>query len=117
MTSDFLTADPNDGQEYETQCARCGSSIEWEPCDACGGDGFYGHDCGEDCCACLYPDDNVRCDICEGRGGWERCLSSADYCEQHPMPGRESVHRSAVEYFALPSRSDGATPADAGGRG
>lgn len=42
----------------------------WMDCWKCGGEGYSHHDCGEDCCACLYPEDNVRCDICEGKGGW-----------------------------------------------
>jgi hypothetical protein len=45
---------------------------EWVTCWQCGGEGMWDHDCGEDCCACLHPEDNVRCDICRGVGGWER---------------------------------------------
>lgn len=44
----------------------------WIGCWQCGGEGTNGHDCGEDCCACLDPEENVRCDICNGRGGWYR---------------------------------------------
>jgi hypothetical protein len=43
-------------------------------CWNCGGEGYSGHDCGEDCCCCLHPEDNVRCDICNGKGGWLICL-------------------------------------------
>jgi hypothetical protein len=39
-----------------------------EPCSNCGGSGYSHHDCGEDCCACLQPEDNVVCDWCEGKG-------------------------------------------------
>jgi len=40
-------------------------------CYACQGEGLSGdHECGEDCCACRYPEPNVRCDICEGKGYW-----------------------------------------------
>lgn len=42
----------------------------WVRCEQCGGVGFEGHDCGEDCCACLDPRPNIRCDICGGKGGW-----------------------------------------------
>ena len=42
-------------------------------CWNCGGAGYSDHDCGEDCCACLYPEDNVRCDICRGKGGYYIC--------------------------------------------
>ncbi|MDZ4344451.1 MAG: hypothetical protein U1E51_18675 [Candidatus Binatia bacterium] len=48
---------------------------EWCECWQCGGEGVAGHDCGEDCCCCLNPEDNVRCDICQGKGGWPRCYS------------------------------------------
>lgn len=40
-------------------------------CYQCGGEGVTHHDCGEDTCCCLYPEDNVRCDICHGEGGWK----------------------------------------------
>lgn len=46
---------PNCNQEaYERECG----------CD----DGVSGHDCGEDSCCCADPEDNVRCDECQGRG-------------------------------------------------
>lgn len=44
---------------------------EWQRCWSCAGDGVVGHDCGEDTCCCLNPEDNVPCDICDGKGGWE----------------------------------------------
>lgn len=50
-------------------------------CWNCGGEGVSGHDCGEDCCACLKPQDNVRCDICDGRGWWWRCYTCAPKTE------------------------------------
>jgi len=43
---------------------------EWVYCWKCDGEGFDDHDCGEDTCCCLYPEDNVPCDICMGMGGW-----------------------------------------------
>lgn len=42
----------------------------WESCEQCGGDGYWGHDCGEDCCPCLDPEENLRCNNCDGTGGW-----------------------------------------------
>jgi len=42
----------------------------WESCETCGGEGVYGHDCGEDTCCCRYPEENLRCQICDGTGGW-----------------------------------------------
>lgn len=38
-----------------------------ETCYECGGDGGY-HDCGEDCCNCLWPEINRLCDVCGGHG-------------------------------------------------
>ena len=49
--------------------------MSWLECWQCGGDGVYGHDCGEDCCVCFDPEDNERCDICDGKGGWYRCYT------------------------------------------
>ena len=40
-------------------------------CWDCGGSGFSHHDCGEDTCCCLYPEDNVACDTCDGEGHWD----------------------------------------------
>ena len=57
----------------EPSCQRCGSSMEWVTCDTCGGEGVDGHDCGDDTCCCLYPEENIVCDICDGEGGWWRC--------------------------------------------
>ncbi len=56
--------------EVEYQCGRCGSSITFQECGNCGGDGVTGHDCGEDCCCCADPEDNVTCDICHGVGAF-----------------------------------------------
>ena len=41
---------------------------EMEDCPNCGGTGYSDHDCGEDCCACLEPEDNVVCNWCGGKG-------------------------------------------------
>lgn len=37
-------------------------------CWDCGGEGVTHHDCGEDTCHCLNPEDNVTCETCGGRG-------------------------------------------------
>ncbi len=51
---------------------------DWAECWNCdteaGTYGFSHHDCGEDCCVCLKPEPNVKCDICNGKGGWHVCL-------------------------------------------
>ena len=82
----------------ECQCRRCGSSMTWEVCVHCV-DGFTGHDCGEDCCSCANPEDNVTCDICEGVGGFGICLSSPEWCQSNPRPGFEAAERSTPEWF------------------
>ena len=42
----------------------------WVVCPSCGGEGVLGHECGDDCCACADPEDNLTCDTCNGEGGW-----------------------------------------------
>lgn len=49
-------------KHYPTRTRTCG-------CD----DGYSHHDCGEDCCMCLYPVPNVVCDECEGREFYHWC--------------------------------------------
>lgn len=83
----------------EYRCGRCGSSIVFEDCPNCGGVGFTGHDCGEDSCCCLDPEENLACEICRGTGTFSTCLSSPKWCEGHPLPGREGTRRSTLESF------------------
>jgi len=86
----------------------CGSSMDNERCEHCE-DGFDGHDCGEDCCACLYPEDNVPCQYCDGTGLHRRCLSSAEWCAANPLPGREDVPRGTVEWYTIERSRKGET--------
>jgi hypothetical protein len=89
-------------EQEEYQCGRCGSSITFEACPNCGGDGYSGHDCGEDSCCCLDPyEDNVPCDICKGDGTIPHCLSSPEWCEANPLAGRETTERHTVESFSV----------------
>lgn len=94
------------GVEIDCQCARCGSSVVSEICDECE-DGFSGHDCGEDCCCCAFPEDNIPCDYCRGRGVWHRCMSSPEWCNANPVPGRENVERGQIEWFTIEGFGEG----------
>ena len=85
----------------DCQCKRCGSSVSFEECWACGGDGVDGHDCGDDTCFCLRPEENVDCTHCHGTGHFATCLSSEAWCEANPLPGREDVKRGEVEWFEV----------------
>lgn len=101
----FSEYSPGDGKDYDCQCARCGSSGDYEDCDSCE-DGFDGHECGEDVCCCRYPEQNVPCDICRGHGGWWRCVSSPEWCNANPLPGREDVSRGEFEWFEIQERDN-----------
>src|ERR1041385_316790 len=94
----------DDASEEECCCARCGSDVTFEDCYNCE-DGYSYHDCGEDCCCCIDPEPNVLCDICRGRGGWSVCISSPEWCEANPLPGREGIERGKVEWFDVPPRT------------
>jgi len=60
-------------------CGTHGCKKEWRDCYNCGGEGVYGHECGEDTCCCLDPVDNERCDICRGKEGWWQCFRCAPW--------------------------------------
>jgi hypothetical protein len=88
MSPPFGTEAPDSPEVLESPipdlCPRCGCcSLEYVECQTCGGEGVSGHDCGEDCCPCLYPVDNVPCDICLGKGGWTVCLGRCDKDGKH----------------------------------
>jgi len=91
--------------EIDCQCARCGSSMDFEECHFCE-DGLSGHECGEDTCCCLQPEPNVLCDMCDGEGKWARCLSSPEYCEDNPLPGREHIPRGKIEWFTFKRKDE-----------
>ena len=92
---------PNDGREWDAQCARCGSSVVHVQCYDCWWDGF----CGDDDDPFLPR--AIRCGACNGAGGWPACCSDAEWCNAHPLPGRESVERGAVEWFVVREVSRG----------
>jgi hypothetical protein len=65
------------GEELCPICECC--SMDRHECDNCGGEGVSGHECGEDTCCCLDPEDNVTCDWCMGKGGHLVCLGGCDF--------------------------------------
>ena len=80
--------------DIDCQCARCGSSMGYERCSCDGGTEWI-----ED------EDDEVSdrvCDICDGEGGWHRCMSDPEWCNANPLEGRENVKRGEIEWFTVP---------------
>jgi len=57
-------------------CKGCGDEMYWTDCWNCDEDGYSHHECGEDTCVCLYPENNVTCEFCEGKGGYYICINS-----------------------------------------
>ncbi len=93
---DGIEAGFDGGGWPEPTCARCGADAEFVNCSNCGGEGYSHHDCGEDCCCCINPEDNVVCNWCRGeRGSWH-CTNSPDWCAAHPLPGREAIESTAM---------------------
>lgn len=84
----------------DVQCARCGSSLEYEDCGWCASCGWG-------------PDDfDPSCPRCKGTGYAPYCVSSAEWCNSNPLPGREATERHTPEEFELPERynDEGLTP-------
>lgn len=84
------------GGSYDAQCARCGSSMDWVDCDACGGEGVV--ETVDD----LDDERMENCHQCDGEGSWPVCLSSYEWCAANPLPGREAMSRNTVEWFQVP---------------
>ena len=99
----YIGRHPDDDRMWDCQCARCGSSLEFEQCEVCGGEGVDGHDCGEDSCCCADPDDNVPCQACGGDGVWPLCASSHEWCKSNPLPGRAHIASGTPEWFVIPA--------------
>lgn len=78
----------DDFELADRDCPKCGHEAYTRRCGC--EDGYSYHDCGEDACCCLYPENNVQCDECDGHGdhlwcrrcGWdlneERFLNGHD---------------------------------------
>lgn len=87
----------SDRSDYECECtcARCGAESVWQQCTEwdCQDGVIVGSDDSDE-------DQSVRvqpCDICGGAGGWYCCTSSATWCIENPMTGREATPRGEVE--------------------
>jgi hypothetical protein len=89
---------PGDGRTWDCQCARCGSSAVTESCELCFGDGFH---CDDD------SDEKFDCCDCNGAGAFVECLSSVDWCNAHPIAGREETKRGAIEWFTFDKPREG----------
>jgi hypothetical protein len=105
VSADIRFAPLNDGSEEECQCARCGSTAIWEDCWNCGGDGEV-EDTRDWSLGGLF-EMYERCGHCGGSCGWYYCCSGDEWCQLHPMPGREGIQRGAIEWFSIPERSTG----------
>ncbi len=64
-------------------CPRCQCcELITEECEQCN-DGLDGHDCDEDSCCCAFPEDNLTCQFCNGRGYFTVCVGSCDKDGKH----------------------------------
>jgi len=80
----------SDNVESYDQCARCGSSMSVEDCEWCPATGWYND---------VY---DPSCHVCHGSGIGRWCLSSPEWCEANPLPGRENTERHTVEWIDVP---------------
>lgn len=59
---------PGEHRPYAAHCTCDECQAEYDPppdeCPNCQGTGYSHHNCGEDCCSCADPEDNVPCDWC-----------------------------------------------------
>lgn len=102
MNSVIADNHPQDGREWDCQCARCGSSVHWEPCGACGGEGISGPGELYDQDPLWYDEDDYStCHQCGGEASWGICISPPEWCEANPAKGRENIKRGEIEWFTF----------------
>lgn len=90
----------------DSQCARCGSSVVDEVCERCGSEGW------------LFGDDDAPstpCPDCDGAGAHHWCASDPEWCQAHPMPGREHTPRGEIEDFLIERFRDSSLSSSVGG--
>ena len=62
-------------------CSICGALMEPVSCWQCLGEGGW-HECGEDTCCCLDPDDITDiCEECDGEGEY-LCCPAVEHTEE-----------------------------------
>lgn len=86
--------------EIDCQCARCGCSCDSSRCNECE-DGVVWDRHG-------FDDEGgpaYTCPECNGDFISHWCLSSEEWCEANPLPGRESVRRGTIEWFAVKNQN------------
>lgn len=95
---------PDHYRDWECQCARCGSTLDFEPCTRCGGQGYLENGQDED----GQWEDDDRCEECLGRATFPVCMSGDEYCQANPIKGRESIQRNTPEWFTFdpPKKSE-----------
>lgn len=71
----------DDYEILDDTCDVHGCNLHDRECDDCSGEGGY-HDCGEDCCCCINPEETThRCRNCKGTGFIRWCPENS---EQNP---------------------------------
>lgn len=87
-----MTDGPPSHIQVDYQCRRCGSSLDWEQCATCEATGDL------DWVTALG---RRNCPTCRGSGRMPTCLSTREYCDTHPLPGRDHIDRHTPEKFTI----------------
>lgn len=111
MSREFLQALLDARGDGGKLCQRCGCcELVSEECEQCN-EGLDGHDCGEDCCCCLDPEDNIPCQFCRGRGYFEVCLGGCNERGEHREANETgSAERSTSQLGHQPGAREGKQP-------
>lgn len=88
--------------ECAASCARCGSSVYWDDCETCGGDGYVENDDFDDLND--WDRETYSCDGCNGQGGHWRCLAGWEWCIGNPLEGRAHIESTAIRVSASQQR-------------